>query len=112
MTKSSQQSTFKTEKGQENVFQSASKTKRTTSVKSFLYEAIFLAVVDIQRPNSGFLEIWLLYSQHYSGLKNRWENKVFNYLAHTAICCFILKADFSDEIELYDSSNKRSFDGI
>ena len=63
-----------------------------------------------QSPNSGFFEISLLHSQHYSSIKIRRVKNVLNTPAAEASCCFILISGLIEEAEMYDTNNKRSFD--
>ena len=63
-----------------------------------------------QSPKSGFIEISLLHSQHYSSIKIRRVKNVLNTPAAEASCCFILISGLIEEAELYDTNNKRSFD--
>ena len=68
------------------------------------------AVLNNEKPNSGFLEISFLHSQHFSFRKIRCGEKVINTVATKESCCFILISGFIDETEKYYTNNKRSLD--
>ena len=61
-------------------------------------------------PNSVFIEITLLHSQHYSSVKTRRVKIVLSTAAAQPSCFFNLIIGIIDETEMYDTNNKRSLD--
>ena len=104
MTKNSQQSNIEAERGLENVIDQLLKQKRENWKKEY-----FPTVRNNQSPNSGFLEISLLLSQHFSFMEFRCVEEVYT-VATKGSCCFILISGFIDETQMYDTIYKRSFD--
>ena len=113
MTVYSQQRATKVGRGLETVIQSASKSKkekRRILDKILSRQQCFPAVMNNQSPNSGFIDISLLRSQHYSSVKFRRVKLVLITAAAEASCCFILISGVMVEAEMYDTNNKRSLD--
>ena len=104
----SQQSIIKVGRGLENVCQSGSKTnkeKKETWTDFLFRRQCFPAVMNNQIPNSRFIEISFLHSQHYSSVKI-WRMKVvLNTAAAEASCCFALISGLFDESQMYDTNN-------
>ena len=63
-----------------------------------------------QIPNSRFIKISFLHSQHYSSVKIRRMKVVLNTAAVGASCCFVLISGITDETKMFDTNNKRSLD--
>ena len=62
-----------------------------------------------ESPNSGFLEISLLRSQHFSFTKISCEEKLLNTAATKGTYCLYLISGF-EETEKFYTNNKRSLD--
>ena len=110
----SQRSLMKVGRGLRNFFQSDSdsKTKKRNLEIFVSWKQWFPAVMNNQSPNSGFIEILLLHSQHSPSVKVKGVKKLLNTDAAEASWCFNLIGERIDEAEIYDNlrNNKRSLD--
>ena len=103
MTVYSQQSLIKVGRGQRNLFNQIAKQKKRKLEFFVSWKQWFPAVMNDQSPNSGFIEISLLHSEHSSTVKNRRVKIVLKTLAAHAICCFILISRKIDEAKWMQS---------
>ena len=84
--------------------------KETETGKKLSWKQGLPVVMNNQSTNSGFIETSLLHCQHYPSSKIRRVEIVLKTAATEASCCFILISGTIDEVEMYDTNNKRSLD--
>ena len=84
---------------------------RKEKLGKILYTQLYFSgVMNNERASSGFLEISLLHSQHFSFMKNSRVEKVSDTVATKGSCCLILISGFIDETVKYYTNYKRSVD--